>query len=162
PSHPVCDRDLANPVRPDHTCAGRSTTVCLAADHCVGVRHRPGVPAAVFRTPSLSSGAPVRGAARPVADRPMRVPFIRWRFRGGESSLTSQGYGVVRPLPGDGVVAHVGGLMLVCQAGDAVESLLAALHETASSGGDGLALARRVAQALAGTMTGGVPACAVA
>ncbi len=76
--------------------------------------------------------------------------------------MTSQGYGVVRPLPGDGVIAHTGGLMLVCQAGEAVESLLAALHETASSGGDGLALARRVAQALATTMAAEMPSCAVA
>lgn len=76
--------------------------------------------------------------------------------------MTGQGYGVVRPLPGDGVVAHAGGLLLVCEAGDVVESLLAALRETASSGGDGRALARRVAQALAGSMLGEPAACAVA
>ena len=76
--------------------------------------------------------------------------------------MTGQGYGVVRPLPGDGVVAHAGGLLLVCEGGDAVEGLLAALRETASSGGDGLALARRAAQALAGSMVADPPSCAVA
>ncbi|MEV5410682.1 FHA domain-containing protein [Thermopolyspora sp. NPDC052614] len=69
---------------------------------------------------------------------------------------------MVRPLPGDGIVAHAGGLLLVCDAGDAVEGLLAALRETASSGGDGLALARRAAQVLANTMMGEPATCAVA
>ncbi|MFF4776244.1 FHA domain-containing protein [Microtetraspora fusca] len=80
--------------------------------------------------------------------------------------MTEQGVGVVRPLPGDGVVAHVNGLLLVCGAEDQpVEELLAALRETAASGGDGRALARRVAQVLAGTMdrpTGEPVACAIA
>jgi Vesicle coat complex COPII, subunit SEC24/subunit SFB2/subunit SFB3 len=76
--------------------------------------------------------------------------------------LTGQGYGVVRPLPGDGVIAHAGGLLLVCEAGGAVEGLLAALRETAASGGDGLALARRAAQVLANAMVGEPAGCAVA
>ncbi|MFF3666537.1 FHA domain-containing protein [Microtetraspora malaysiensis] len=80
--------------------------------------------------------------------------------------MTEQGVGVVRPLPGDGVVAHVNGLLLVCGAEDQpVDELLAALRETATSGGDGRALARRVAQVLAGTMdrtTGEPVACAIA
>ncbi|GLW99689.1 FHA domain-containing protein [Microtetraspora sp. NBRC 16547] len=80
--------------------------------------------------------------------------------------MTEQGVGVVRPLPGEGVVAHLNGLLLVCGAVDQpVEDLLAALRETAASGGDGRALARRVAQVLAGTMDramGEPVACAVA
>ncbi|WP_067185835.1 FHA domain-containing protein [Microtetraspora niveoalba] len=80
--------------------------------------------------------------------------------------MTEQGVGVVRPLPGEGVVAHLNGLLLVCGAEDQpVEDLLAALRETAASGGDGRALARRVAQVLAGTMdrtTGEPVACAIA
>ncbi|WP_328854513.1 FHA domain-containing protein [Microbispora hainanensis] len=82
--------------------------------------------------------------------------------------MTEQGVGVVRPLPGEGVVAHLNGLLLVCATGGdhPVEDLLAALHETATTGGDGRALARRVAQVLARAMDrsiGGEPtACAVA
>ncbi|AWS42619.1 FHA domain-containing protein [Streptosporangium sp. 'caverna'] len=76
--------------------------------------------------------------------------------------MTDQGFGVVRPLPGNGLVAHVGGLLLVCDAAEAVvEDLLGAVRETASSGGDGRALARRVAQVLA-VMMGEPVACAVA
>ncbi|MGC5012195.1 FHA domain-containing protein [Streptosporangium sp. DT93] len=76
--------------------------------------------------------------------------------------MTDQGFGVVRPLPGNGLVAHVGGLLLVCDAAEAVvEDLLGALRETAGSGGDGRALARRVAQILA-VMMGEPVACAVA
>lgn len=77
--------------------------------------------------------------------------------------MTGQGFGVVRPLPGNGLVAHMGGLLLVCDAAEAVVSdLLAAVRETAASGGDGRALARRIAQVLARTMTGEPPSCAVA
>ncbi|MEU4406947.1 FHA domain-containing protein [Streptosporangium sp. NPDC023963] len=76
--------------------------------------------------------------------------------------MTDQGFGVVRPLPGNGLVAHEGGLLLVCDAAEAVvEDLLGALRETAASGGDGRALARRVAQILA-VMMGEPVACAVA
>lgn len=76
--------------------------------------------------------------------------------------MTDEGFGAVRPLPGDGLVAHVGGLLLVCDAAEAVvEDLLRALRETAASGGDGRALARRVAQVLA-VMMGEPVACAVA
>jgi len=76
--------------------------------------------------------------------------------------VTDQGFGVVRPLPGNGLVAHEGGLLLVCDAAEAVvEDLLGALRETAASGGDGRALARRVAQILA-AMMGEPVACAVA
>nr|BFE80065.1 hypothetical protein GCM10020093_026660 [Planobispora longispora] len=76
--------------------------------------------------------------------------------------MTDQGFGVVRPIPGNGLVAHVGGLLLVCDAAEAVaEDLLGAVRETAASGGDGRALARRVAQVLA-AMMGESVACAVA
>ncbi|MEU6427903.1 FHA domain-containing protein [Microbispora sp. NPDC046973] len=82
--------------------------------------------------------------------------------------MTEQGVGVVRPLPGEGVVAHLNGLLLVCATGgdQPVEDLLNAVSETATTGGDGRALARRVAQVLARAMDrsiGGEPvACAVA
>ncbi|MFC0863747.1 FHA domain-containing protein [Sphaerimonospora cavernae] len=80
--------------------------------------------------------------------------------------MTEQGVGVVRPLPGEGVVAHLNGLMLVCATGQPVEELLGALHETVVAGGDGRALARRVAHVLARAMGGQVTsepvACAVA
>jgi hypothetical protein len=77
--------------------------------------------------------------------------------------VTEQGVGVVRPLPGNGLIAHVGGLLLVCDAADAVvEELLAAVHETAAAGGDGRALARRAAQILARSMTAEPIACAIA
>src|SRR5690606_24946859 len=82
---------------------------------------------------------------------------------GRESSVTDHGFGVVRPLPGNGLVAHTGGLLLVCDAAEAVVSdLLAAVRETAATGGDGRALARRVAQALARSMTTEPASCAVA
>ncbi|MCT9935041.1 FHA domain-containing protein [Planotetraspora sp. A-T 1434] len=80
--------------------------------------------------------------------------------------MTEQGVGVVRPLPGEGVVAHLNGLLVVCAAGPLVEELLGALRETAATGGDGRALARRAAQVLARAMDGpgaGEPvACAIA
>ncbi|WP_157247428.1 FHA domain-containing protein [Nonomuraea typhae] len=78
--------------------------------------------------------------------------------------MTDQGFGVVRPLPGNGLVAYVGGLLLACD--DASEAaatdLIEALRETAATGGDGRALARRAAQALARSMTGDPATCAVA
>ncbi|MDF5753805.1 FHA domain-containing protein [Spongiactinospora sp. TRM90649] len=77
--------------------------------------------------------------------------------------MTDQGFGVVRPLPGNGLVAHVGGLLLVCDAADAVASeLLEAVRDTAATGGDGRSLARRAAQVLARSMTAEPVACAVA
>ncbi|GIH24775.1 hypothetical protein Aph01nite_30850 [Acrocarpospora phusangensis] len=77
--------------------------------------------------------------------------------------MTDQGAGVVRPLPGEGVVAHFNGLLLVCgPAGPVVEELLDALRETAGTGGDGRVLARRVAMVLARSMNGDPISCAVA
>jgi len=80
--------------------------------------------------------------------------------------VTEQRVGVVRPLPGEGVVAHLNGLLLVCATGQPVEELLAALNDTAVTGGDGRALARRVAQVLARAMerslSGEPVSCAVA
>ncbi|GII32184.1 FHA domain-containing protein [Planotetraspora mira] len=67
--------------------------------------------------------------------------------------MTEQGVGLIRPMPGDGVVAHLNGLLLVCAAAEQeVGEFLAALRETAATGGDGRALARRVAQVLARAM----------
>ncbi|TMR09589.1 hypothetical protein ETD86_43015, partial [Nonomuraea turkmeniaca] len=77
--------------------------------------------------------------------------------------MTDQGFGTVRPLPGNGLVAYVGGLLLVCDPGEATaDGLLEALRETAASGGDGRALARRAAQVLAANMAGDPATCAVA
>ncbi|GAA4085861.1 FHA domain-containing protein [Nonomuraea soli] len=76
--------------------------------------------------------------------------------------MTDQGFGVVRPLPGNGLVAHMGGLLLVCDAGEAGTDLLQALRETAAGGGDGRALARRVAQILDRSVAGNPATCAVA
>ncbi|RSN02603.1 hypothetical protein DMB42_36570 [Nonomuraea sp. WAC 01424] len=77
--------------------------------------------------------------------------------------MSGQGFGVVRPLPGNGLVAYVGGLLRVCDAGEAAaDGLLEALRETAASGGDGRALARRAAQVLAANMAGDPATCAVA
>ncbi|SEH01937.1 FHA domain-containing protein [Nonomuraea solani] len=77
--------------------------------------------------------------------------------------MTAQGFGVVRPLPGNGLVAYMGGLLLVCAADEsAAGDLLDALRDTAASGGDGRALARRAAQVLAANMAGDPATCAVA
>ncbi|GAA3093815.1 hypothetical protein [Nonomuraea salmonea] len=77
--------------------------------------------------------------------------------------MTGHGFGVVRPLPGNGLVAYTGGLLLVCDSAEsAADALLEALRETAESGGDGRALARRAAQVLAANMAGDPATCAVA
>ncbi|GAB2950673.1 FHA domain-containing protein [Nonomuraea sp. NPDC052634] len=77
--------------------------------------------------------------------------------------MTDHGFGVVRPLPGNGLVAYMGGLLLVCDSGEsAADALIEALRETAESGGDGRALARRAAQVLAADMAGDPATCAVA
>ncbi|MGW4474780.1 FHA domain-containing protein [Nonomuraea sp. NPDC004354] len=77
--------------------------------------------------------------------------------------MAEQGFGVVRPLPGSGLVAHMGGLLLVCDAAEGASGeLLEALRESAASGADGLALARRAAQVLFRTMSGDPVSCAVA
>lgn len=77
--------------------------------------------------------------------------------------MSGQGFGVVRPLPGNGLVAYVGGLLLVCDSAEsAADDLLEALRETAAAGGDGRALARRAAQVLAANMAGDPTTCAVA
>ncbi|HEX4814310.1 MAG TPA: FHA domain-containing protein, partial [Nonomuraea sp.] len=77
--------------------------------------------------------------------------------------MTDQSFGVVRPLPGNGLVAYVGGLLLVCDPREVTaDGLLGALRETAASGGDGRALARRAAQVLAANMAGDPATCAVA
>ncbi|MEU0570095.1 hypothetical protein ABZ297_32585, partial [Nonomuraea sp. NPDC005983] len=77
--------------------------------------------------------------------------------------MTDRGFEVVRPLPGDGLLAYQGGLLLVCDAAEAAATdLLEALRETAASGGDGRALARRAAQVLAANMAGDPATCAVA
>ncbi|MEU7892989.1 FHA domain-containing protein [Nonomuraea sp. NPDC049152] len=77
--------------------------------------------------------------------------------------MAEQGFGVVRPLPGSGLVAHMGGLLLVCDAAEGASGeLLEALRESAESGADGLALARRAAQVLFRTMSGDPVTCAVA
>ncbi|MFI7453254.1 FHA domain-containing protein [Nonomuraea sp. NPDC049714] len=77
--------------------------------------------------------------------------------------MTDQGFQAVRPLPGNGLVAYEGGLLLVCDADETADTgLLEALRETAASGGDGRALARRAAQVLAANMARDPATCAVA
>ncbi|GAA4524924.1 MULTISPECIES: FHA domain-containing protein [Nonomuraea] len=77
--------------------------------------------------------------------------------------MTDQGFGTVRPLPGNGLVAYESGLLLVCDVDeDSGTRLIDALRQTAASGGDGRALARRAAQVLAATMTSDPGTCAVA
>ncbi len=67
-----------------------------------------------------------------------------------------------RPLPGPGVVARTGDLMLVCaDGGSSVDDLLAVLTEVSGSGGDGAVLVRRIAALLANDFEGRFPACAV-
>lgn len=67
----------------------------------------------------------------------------------------------VRPLPGPGVVARAGELLLVCAEGGAeVNDLIYALTEVAGAHGDGVAFVRRVAAVLASDMDCGFPACA--
>ena len=73
---------------------------------------------------------------------------------------------VVRPLPGPGLVARSGDLMLVCAEGidatrEEVEQLLNLVPEVAAAGGDGTVLVRRVAALLAADMDGLFPDCAV-
>ncbi|NUP69257.1 MAG: hypothetical protein HOW71_44605, partial [Nonomuraea sp.] len=49
--------------------------------------------------------------------------------------MSDHGFSAVRPLPGNGLVAYVGGLLLVCDAGEAAaDGLLGALRDTAASG----------------------------
>jgi hypothetical protein len=73
---------------------------------------------------------------------------------------------VVRPLPGPGLAARAGDLLLVCAdsagATDGVEELLALVTEVSSGGGDGSVLVRRVAALLAADFAGRYPACAAA
>ena len=68
---------------------------------------------------------------------------------------------VVRPLPGSGLAARVGDLLLVCvDTGPAVAELLGLVEEGAALGGDGGVLVRRVAALLASDYDGRFPACA--
>jgi FHA domain len=74
---------------------------------------------------------------------------------------------VVRPLPGPGLAARSGDLLLVCAdagAGHAtgVEQLLGLITEVAAAGGDGSVLVRRVAAVLAADFDNTYPACAAA
>jgi len=62
---------------------------------------------------------------------------------------------VVRPLPGPGLAARAGDLLMVCaDAGDGVEELLGLVTEVAAAGGDGSVLVRRVAALLAADFNG--------
>jgi hypothetical protein len=68
---------------------------------------------------------------------------------------------VVRPLPGPGLVARAGDLLLVCaEGGDELDDLLGLVTEVAAAGGDGGVLVRRVAALLAADFDGRFPACA--
>jgi FHA domain len=68
---------------------------------------------------------------------------------------------VVRPLPGSGLVARAGDLLLVCaDGGREVDDLLGLVAEVAAADGDGGVLVRRVAALLAADFDGSFPACA--
>ncbi len=68
---------------------------------------------------------------------------------------------VVRPLPGPGLVARSGDLLLVCAEGaGGAEELLGLVAEVAGADGDGGMLVRRVAAVLAADFAGRFPACA--
>jgi hypothetical protein len=68
---------------------------------------------------------------------------------------------VVRPLPGPGLVARSGDLLLVCADGaTGTEELIGLVAEVAAAGGDGGMLVRRVAALLAADFAGNFPACA--
>ena len=68
----------------------------------------------------------------------------------------------VRPLPGAGLAARTGDLLMVCaDTGAGVDELLAVVAEVAAAGGDGSVLVRRVAAMLAADFDGRYPACAV-
>ncbi len=68
---------------------------------------------------------------------------------------------VVRPLPGPGLVARSGDLLLVCADGaTGTEELIGLVAEVAAAGGDGGLLVRRVAALLAADFAGNFPACA--
>ena len=69
---------------------------------------------------------------------------------------------VVRPLPGPGIVARAGDLLLVCaDDADGIDELLSVLEEVAAGDRDGGTLVRRVAALLAADFDGRFPACAV-
>jgi hypothetical protein len=73
---------------------------------------------------------------------------------------------VVRPIPGPGILARAGDLLLVCadtgrtDGAGGVDELLTVVEEVAADGGDGGTLVRRVAALLAADFTGRFPACA--
>jgi hypothetical protein len=94
---------------------------------------------------------------------------MRWWT--GESTLHPLAYAegtlhmtptaVVRPLPGPGLVARSGDLLLVCADGaGGAEELLGLVAEVAFADGDGGMLVRRVAAVLAADFAGRFPACA--
>jgi FHA domain len=68
---------------------------------------------------------------------------------------------VVRPLPGAGIVARAGNLLMVCADRGGVEELLALFTEVGSTGGDGGVAVRRLSGLLANDESGWFPACAV-
>jgi len=78
-----------------------------------------------------------------------------------EGTLHMTPTAVVRPLPGPGLVARSGDLLLVCAEGaGGAEELLGLVAEVAGAGGDGGMLVRRVAAVLAADFAGRFPACA--
>lgn len=77
-----------------------------------------------------------------VANGPMRVPFLRWRFLGGQ--LVTPPDVPVRPKPAAGLVARVGDLVAICAPDSPrAEALSALVRQVAIDGGDGAELIRR-------------------
>jgi FHA domain-containing protein len=89
-----------------------------------------------------------------------------WRVAGHRRSVARLGHdarmtSVVRPLPGPGLVARSGELVLVCADTPGAGELLGLLGEVSAAGGDGPALVRRVAARLAGEDAYRLPDCAL-
>jgi len=87
-----------------------------------------------------------------VANGPMRVPFIRWRFPGREAGVSGEVHRPgLWPVPGDGVLAREGDLVLLGSIADAdfADSLVALLAVVADAGDDGRQLAGAVEEAVA-------------
>lgn len=69
---------------------------------------------------------------------------------------------IARPLPGAGILARSGDLLLLCADSARTGEVLDLFHEVAAASSDGGVLVRRVAALLANDFDGSLPACAVA
>ncbi|HEX6873435.1 MAG TPA: FHA domain-containing protein [Micromonosporaceae bacterium] len=70
-------------------------------------------------------------------------------------------HAVVRPLPGPGLVARAGELLLVCAEAAEADALIDLLDDVAATGADGSVLVRRAAGLIAADLDGRFPDCAL-